>query len=250
MVNGPPGTSTSKRSTLGRRRRSGERTAPGRRPELVGGQHGLGMLLLVLGDHAEDEAALGQPATVQRSLVQQVDHLRPDLTDVPPGLGRVEQRERRAIRPRVLERVIQLVDRLRQDRVPATDIAQQPEFLLVADVREVPHQRRHQPGVLARQVTVVQRTGEQVGSSPCAVEIVHDPVADRVVGSFVGVADGPVRSSRVRSSQVIPPRVVGQLVSRRRVGADVVGRTSATVGPSFEVAVHVTRRPGLVRPLQ
>ena len=83
------------------------------------------------------------------------------LADVPPGLGRVEQRQRRAVGAGMLERVVELVDRLRQDRIPAADVAQQPELFLVADVREVPDQRRHQPGVLADQVGVVHRLGQQ-----------------------------------------------------------------------------------------
>ena len=59
MVNGPPGTSTS----AGSRRASGGggRAAPrlqhgGAPAQLVGDEHGLVVLLLVLGDHAEGEA--------------------------------------------------------------------------------------------------------------------------------------------------------------------------------------------------
>ena len=92
--------------------------------------------------------------------------------------------------------------------------------------------------------------GEQMGPSPCAVEIVDDPVADRVVGSFVGVADGPsghrelVRHRSSPHGSSVSWSLVG--ASDAGVDADVIGRTSAAVGPSFEVAVHVMCRPGLV----
>jgi hypothetical protein len=37
--------------------------------------------------------------------------------------------------------------------------AQQPELFVVADVREVPHQRRHQAGVLGQQLVDVENVG-------------------------------------------------------------------------------------------
>ena len=69
MVNGPPGTRTSPAAGTAPARGAGGGGAvstgsPG--PQLVGGQHGLVVLLLVLGDHPEGEPALGQPAAVQR----------------------------------------------------------------------------------------------------------------------------------------------------------------------------------------
>jgi hypothetical protein len=107
----------------------------------MGGQHRLGVLLLVLGDHAEHEATLGEPSAAERGAVHQVDDLGSDLTDVAPGGRRIEQRQRRAIGARVLERVVELIHGLREDRVPTADVAKQPEFLLIADVRKIPDQR-------------------------------------------------------------------------------------------------------------
>ena len=155
--------------------------------QLVGGQHRLGVLLLVLGDHAEHEPALGEPASPQRGLLEQVDDLGADLGDVAPGLRRVQQRQCRPVGPRVLERVVELIDGLRQQRVAAADVAQQPQLLLIADVRQVPDQRGHQPGVLTDQVVVVHGLGERRGAPSGPGQIVDDPGLHRVVvGRSVG----------------------------------------------------------------
>ena len=58
MVNGPPGTSTSRGSAQRRpvaRRRRGAVSAGAPLPQLMGDEHGLVVLLLMLGDHAERE---------------------------------------------------------------------------------------------------------------------------------------------------------------------------------------------------
>ena len=57
-------------------------------PQLVGGQHRLVVLLLVLDDHPEHEPALDQRPTVQRGPLEQVEHPAADLGDVPPRLRR------------------------------------------------------------------------------------------------------------------------------------------------------------------
>ena len=62
--------------------------------QLVGGEHRLGVLLLVLGDHAEREGVLEQPPPLQRRVVEDVEDLVADLADVGAGLHRAEQRER------------------------------------------------------------------------------------------------------------------------------------------------------------
>ncbi|GAB3842609.1 hypothetical protein GCM10029963_15950 [Micromonospora andamanensis] len=111
--------------------------------QLVGGEHRLVVLLLVLHDHAEGETVGDQPAAVEGDPVQQVVHLLPDGGQVGPGLGRRQQRQRRAVPTRLLERVVQVVD-VAPDRLPPADVTDQPEFLLVAHVRQVPHQRGHQ----------------------------------------------------------------------------------------------------------
>ena len=90
----------------------------------------------------------------QLDLLDEVEHAAADLVAVAARLGRGEQRQGRPLGARVLERVVQRVD-LRVHRVAAADRAQQPELLLVGDVRQVPHERRHQRGVLLHQVGVV-----------------------------------------------------------------------------------------------
>lgn len=135
------------------------------RTQLMGDQHRLVVLLFVLRDHAEGEAGALQRASalVQRCALQQVQCPPPYVGGVRPGLGGGQQRQRGARGARVLEGVVQPVD-LRAQRLPAADRAQQPLLLLVADVRQVPDQRRHQRGVLGGQFTVVHAVGEQGGA--------------------------------------------------------------------------------------
>ena len=88
MVNGPPGTSTSaargpRGGPRGRRRREDGVALS----QLVGGEHRLGVLLLVLGDHAEGEGVLEQPPALQRRVVEDVEDLVADLADVGAGLA-------------------------------------------------------------------------------------------------------------------------------------------------------------------
>jgi hypothetical protein len=146
----------------------------------VGGEHRLVVLLLVLDDHAEGEAVLDQAAAGERRALQQVEDAAAHLAHVVARLARVQQRQRRTLEPRVLERVVELVHGLGQDRVAAADVAEQPQLLLVADVRQVPHQRRHQPGVLRDEVGVVDGVGEQCCPGAGAVEVGGDALAQGV----------------------------------------------------------------------
>ncbi len=78
------------------RRGSGERGRP--RPELMRDQHGLVVLLFVLGDHPEGEPGpLQRPsAPVQRGGLQEIQRPAPYVRGVRPGLGGVQQRQRGA----------------------------------------------------------------------------------------------------------------------------------------------------------
>ena len=144
-MNGPPGTCTSDgspnasagagRGGGGEHRRSG--------PDLVGDQHRLVVLHLMLGDHPEREPVAEQPRPGERRTVEQVQHAAAHLVPVGPRLAGRQQGKRRAFGARVLERVVQRVD-LRVQRLAAADLAQQPEFFGVGDVRKVPDQRGHQ----------------------------------------------------------------------------------------------------------
>ena len=82
----------------------------------------------------------------------------------PPRYARAhrpEDRQRRPLGARVAERVVHVVERLVDGRRPG-DRAQEPQLLVVADVREVPHQRRHQRRHLTGECVVVERL-EQCG---------------------------------------------------------------------------------------
>jgi hypothetical protein len=103
---------------------------------LVGGEHGLVVLLLVLRDHAEQKACF----PLYWGPVEQVEHPAADLAGVSVCLAGRQQRQRRPLGARMLERVVQRID-LRMHRVPAADLAQQPQFFLVRHVRQVPDQR-------------------------------------------------------------------------------------------------------------
>jgi hypothetical protein len=180
----------------------------------MGGEHGLVVLLLVLGDHAEGEARVQQRRALQRAGLQQVEHPAAHLVGVAAGLGRRQQGQARPLGPGVFERVVQRVD-LRVHRVPAADVAQQPELLLVADVREVPHQGGHQRRVLRGQVGLVQAVGQAGGAGAGGLQLRGDQLAqERRVGA-VGVQHGassstagrrPVRTASSWSSAGQRPR--------------------------------------------
>ena len=112
-TNGPPGTSTRSPATG---RPGGKRPAFQQDgwslPQLQGGEHGLVVLLLVLHDHARGEQLL-----VGRA-VQHVQHAAADLVVERPGLDGRQQRQRRAVGPPVLERVVQRVH-VRRPACPA-----------------------------------------------------------------------------------------------------------------------------------
>ena len=135
-VNGPPSTNT----------RSGRRAAGRQRPapqqhgralaQLQRGQHRLVVLLLVLHDHARREQLTG------RGMLDQVKHPPANLVVIGPRLDGRQQRQRRALGSGVLERVVQRVHLRRQHAGPGrVAAAQQPQLLLLADMRQVPHQR-------------------------------------------------------------------------------------------------------------
>ena len=151
---------------VGRRGR-GQRRGQHRRslPELVGDQHRLVVLLLVLHDHAERETVIGERCPGEPGPGHNVEHPAADVGRVRAGLARREQRQRRPLRPGVLERVVQRVD-LRVDRVLAANRAQQPHLLLIGDVRQVPDQRGHQRRMLQDQVGLVHAVGQRGRAVP------------------------------------------------------------------------------------
>ena len=170
----------------GRERRRVE--DPRAHAQLVGGEHRLDVLLLVLGDHAEHEPVVHEPAAVGPRLLEDRQRALADRGAVGPGLGRVEQRQLGASGAGVGERVVEVVDVLTQTGarvLPRRRAAHQPEILHVRDVRHVPVQRRHQRGVLVRELGVVDGVGERACALPCRGELVGEAPAQGV-----GVARG------------------------------------------------------------
>jgi len=109
-------------------------------PQLVGGQHGLVVLLFVLGDHAEDETVVHQRSTGQITGIEDIEDLFAHRADVTARLLGIQQRQRRTIDPGVLERVVDLID-IGAHRLAPTDIAHQPQFFLIPDMCQIPDQR-------------------------------------------------------------------------------------------------------------
>ena len=112
---------------------------------------------------------------VKPGALEQVEHAAAYLVAVGPRLVRGQQRQRRALGTRMLERVVERVD-LRVHRLPAAYLAKQPQFLLVGHVGEVPDQRRHQRRVLRYEVGLIHAAGEQTCPLPCARQFPGDPL--------------------------------------------------------------------------
>ncbi len=156
--------------------------------ELMGDQHRFVVLLFVLGDHPEGEAHVGEPGPAEGVALQYVRHPAAHLGRVLPRLLGRQQRQRGALGARVLERVVEAVD-VGAHRVPATDGAQQPQFLLVADVREVPDQRGHQRRYLGGEFGLVHAAREERGAVPGRGQSGQRPLPERLdvdVGRCVG----------------------------------------------------------------
>ncbi|MGX1479254.1 UNVERIFIED_CONTAM: hypothetical protein RKD50_008062 [Streptomyces canus] len=162
--------------------------------ELMGDQHRLVMLLFVLRDHPEGESGLGEPGPVERGALQDVQHPAAYLSRVAPGLRGRQQGQRGAFGARVLEGVVDAVD-LGPYRLLPGDGPQQPLLLLVADVGEVPHERRHERRVLGGQVGVLHTAGEEGRAVPGGDQCGHGPLADGL--GVDGGVDGRVGHVRI-----------------------------------------------------
>ncbi|CAM5744639.1 hypothetical protein SHIRM173S_09046 [Streptomyces hirsutus] len=152
--------------------------------QLMGDQHRLVVLLFVLRDHPEGEPRLGQPLAVERGALEHVQCPAAHVRDVAASLLGRQQRQLRPLGTRVLEGVVDAVD-LGPYRLLPADGPQQPLFLLVAYVGEVPHQRRHQRRVLRGEIGPVDAAGQQGG--PVAR---GDQRGDRALAQGFGVEGG------------------------------------------------------------
>ena len=187
-----------------------------RSAELQRRQHGLVVLVLVLDDHAVDEPVLEQRAFVELDLVEHVEHAHADVGDV--GARRVgpEQVELRPVTPRVAEGVVHAIEMGGHARVG--DGTQQPLLLVVADVGQVPHQRRHQgasAGAPGRR-RVREREGRVNDGAP-------PPALWRCASSCPGALEQAVvgRAAATRDVTVV---IGGDGVARRAVCAHTVRR--------------------------
>ena len=111
---------------------------------------------------------VGAGEHVERSLAH--------VVDIRARLARSEDRQLGPFAPRVRERVVEVVVAL-VDRSTPPELAHEPELLVVADVREIPHERRHERRDLAAQVIVVERREEPEGPVPGVVEMRRDQLA-------------------------------------------------------------------------
>ena len=138
--------------------------------ELDGGEHRLVVLVLVLGDHPVHEPVSKQRITaVEIDRGENVEDACAHTGDEGSGRGRAQDRQRRTVTAWVLERVVDVVEE-RVGRGGAHDVSEQPQLFVVADVGEVPHERRHQRGNLADEVGIVDRREEPEGARPRALQ--------------------------------------------------------------------------------
>ena len=124
-------------------------------------------------------------------------------------LRRSEDAELGALAPGVLERVVEVVvARVGGPRVG--DRAQQPQLLVVRDVREVPHEGRHQRRHLPLQLLVVEGLEERQRAIACVAELVgHDGAQVHTASirlSAGGSAEPSERHASSRSSARQRPR--------------------------------------------
>ena len=130
-------------------------------------QHGLVVLVLVADHQAVDEVVLrfvGEP-------IERIERSRSHRPAVAARLMRGQQRQVGAAGAGVHEGVVEAFHRAGQDSRPIrVAAAQQPQFFLLADMRQVPDQRAHQRVVLTTQFRVVEIDQPQ-RSSPRPVHV-------------------------------------------------------------------------------
>src|SRR2546423_14143070 len=125
----------------------------------------------------------------------------------------------------MLERVVDLVD-IAPDRLATAHVPQQPQLLLVADVREIPDQRGHQLGVLTYELVIVDRVGQPDASVTRAAKLCGHLLPQCLHG--------------LRHDQEILPLVVG------RAAAPCSARSrSAAIDSATSLVKPVSGRAGI-----
>ena len=109
--------------------------------------------------------------------------------------GRPEQIQGRALGAGVAERVVDVVE-ARIGRLGRAELAQQPELLVVADVREVPRERRHQRRVLRDEQRIGDRVEQRERASSGCGQLAADPVVQLRHGRRLLYQPRAIHSSR------------------------------------------------------
>ena len=139
-------------------------------PQLKRGEHRLDVLVLVLDDHPVDEPVREERVrAIELDPVEDRERPRADGVHVRPRLGRTKERERRPLAPRVEESVVE-VGVAGVHRLDAAELLDEPPLLEVADVREVPDERRHERRVLADLVVLGHGGEKRERSLSCRLE--------------------------------------------------------------------------------
>jgi hypothetical protein len=129
------------------------------------------VLGLVLEHHVVDVAVAQEwRLRVELGRPQQIESFSADLVDVFVGLVAGEKGKVPPAPARVVEGVVHLVVSRIVCRT-ATDLAQKPVLLKVADMANVPHDRAHDGVELLVHVVVAQRIHDVVGTTPDAGEL-------------------------------------------------------------------------------
>jgi hypothetical protein len=115
------------------------------------------VLEFVLDDHPDDETTLEQRiAAVERKLRKQCEHGFAYPPHIRACSFRLQDRQPAAVGTCMGEGVVEVVV-LRRHGTASADPSQQPQLLEVADVRQIPDQRRLQRRDLARQLLIGER---------------------------------------------------------------------------------------------
>ncbi len=116
-------------------------------------QHGLVVLVLVADHQAVHEVLL----RFVREPIERIERSRSHGPAVAARLMRGQQRQVDAAGTGMHEGVVQALHGVGQDSRPIRVTAtQQPQFFLLSDMRQVPHQRAHQRVVLTTKLRVVE----------------------------------------------------------------------------------------------
>ena len=124
------------------------------------------MLVFVLEDHPEYEAVLQQRRVrIEIELYHPIQHDASYSAQIVPALTQAGERQLVTNRARILERIVDAPESLGSGAA-TLHVLDEPHFLEVSDVPQVPYDGTHQRVVLAAQVVVRKRRDEQHRPTP------------------------------------------------------------------------------------